>query len=479
MKSKIFTGIVYVIILLCLYPLYFSWKANVIIYTQVQEETPIVLYYTLLNKDKTYTKEKTTDAQGKVKFTISHKNIRSVHVESKAKIKEIIFNGNKKKSLKMDDDFNADTSHLSSRKSFRLIKFIMCCATIIYFSFFLHIKTSFPIKNSDKMMNIELLRCLFCCEVIYQHIAEQLHFFTRSLFSVEFFFLLSGYLFLKTRCYERTLWDIFSRKIKTFLPLTIFGSLTVGCIYEDINGFLGDILFLNSSFLPNSYSNRPLWFLSCMLWVFLFYSFVLKTFNRKTAVFLLTVLTLFGVFCFVRDNEAHWRVGNFVLTGGLCRAMAGIGVGMFVCYFSELSRSYKLKFGIATVLEIIALFGSIGAMHTKSINHFTIFLGFALLLLLFVRKEGVLSSFFDQPIWKTLGRYTFAVYVTHDVFAYRVLAILRDEYSFIMEHAYVSMLLCYVVIFLFAAIAYHVIGTKNIDFACLFLRTDCKEKTYQ
>lgn len=475
MKSKFFAVIISLIVLVCLNPLYLSWKANVTVYTDAGQGVSVILHYTVVDQNRAYTQQKETKAQGKVKFTVSEKNIQSVHIETKAKVKKICFKGRKNELLKLNDDLSFNVSSFSSRRSFGFFKFMMCCATIVYFMAFLRMKSIASPSNLPKMMNMEFLRCFFCCEVVYQHIAEQLHFFTRSLLSVEFFFLLSGYLFFRTHCYERNLWDVFSKKIKAFLPLSLFGSLMVGCVYENLNGFLGDILFLNSSFLPSSYFNMPLWYLSCLLWMFLFYAFVLKTFDRKTAFFLLTILTLFGLFNFARDYDAHWRVGRSVLTGGLCRAMAGIGVGMFICYFSGKAQAHKLKSGVATVLECIALFGSIAAMHSKSIDHIIIFFGFALLIFLFIRKEGVLSCFFEKTVWGFLGKYTFAVYVTHDVFARRILVIMRDKYSFVSEHAVLSALLCYIVIFTVAVIAYHVIGTKKVDYARLFLKPESKE----
>lgn len=476
MKSKFFAVIISLIVLVCLNPLYLSWKANVTVYTDAEERVPVILHYTITDQKDFYTQQKETKAQGEAKFTIPDKNILSFRIETKAKVKEVIFKGIKKKILNVNDNLIFDTTFLSSRPSINLFKFIMCCTTIAYFIFFLRMKSEALASNTSKMMNIEFLRCFFCCEVVYQHIAEQLHFFTRGWLSVEFFFILSGYLFLLTHGYERSLWNLFSKKIKAFLPLALFGSLMVGCVYEDLNGVLGDILFLNSSFLRGAGFNAPLWYLACLLWVSLFYAFVLRTFDRKKAVFLLTSLTLFGVFCFALDGGAHWRVGRSVLTGGLCRAMAGIGVGMFIYYFSGKAQAYKLKSGVATVLECIAFFGSIAAMHTKSIDHIIFFFGFALLIFLFVRKEGGVSRFFEKPVWGFLGKYTFAVYVTHDVFARRILVIMRDKYSFVSEHAVLSALLCYAVIFAVAVIAYHVIGTKKVDYARLFLKPDDKEE---
>ena len=326
------------------------------------------------------------------------------------------------------------------------------------------------------------MRCVFCCEVVYQHIAEHLSLPTRSWLAVEFFFILSGYFFLKTRCSDRNLWDIFSRKIKAFLPLSLFGVLTVGCFYDNVDGLLGDIFFLNSSFLSHTAFNGPLWYLACLLWITLFYALTLKTFDKKTAVFLLTVFTLTGVFAFSRDGGAHWRVGDHLLTGGLTRAAAGMGVGMFLCYFSEKSTACRLKPALATLLEFSVFFGAVAAMHTKSINHVTIFFLFAVLVLLFVRKEGRLSRFFDKPAWGRLGKYTFAVFVTHDVFPRRVLGVLEQAYPVVSAYPAATIPVCFAVVFVFGFIAYQAIGAKRVDFCRLFLtsenaKEDASDKT--
>ena len=55
------------------------------------------------------------------------------------------------------------------------------------------------------------------------------------------------------------------------------------------------------------------------------------------------------------------------------------------------------------------------------------------------------------------------------------LPILRDKYSFVFEHEVLSTILCYIVIFIFAVIAYHVIGTKKVDYVLLFLKPENKK----
>lgn len=484
MKSKFCAVAAALIVLLCLSPLYVSWKAGVTVYSDAAAGVPVILRYTVAGERSARAKTAQTDANGAVFFSVEpffsvrRKNILSLRLETSAKVREIRFKGKTKTILKARDDLTFDTSGLKPRLKFNLYKFIMCVASIGYFLFFL----SLPRQDESgakpsKMLNLEFLRCVFCCEIVYQHIAEQLSLPTRSSLAVEFFFILSGYFFLKTRCFERNLWDIFSRKIKAFLPLSLFGSLTVGCLYKNADGFLGDIFFFNASFLPYTACNAPLWYLACLLWTTLFFALTLQSFEKKTAVFLLTVFTLSGIFAFSRDGANYARVGDHLVTGGLMRAAAGMGVGMFVCCFSEKSKGCRLKPALATLLEFLVFFGAITAMHGFGINHVTIFFLFAALVLLFVRKEGRLSRFFDKPVWARSGKYTFAVFVTHDVFARRVLGSLKQAYPVVLAHPVATMLVSYAVIFAFGFIAYREIGAKRVDFRRLFLtQENAKER---
>ena len=181
MKSKIFTGFIALVILVCFCPLYFAWKADVTVYTNAEQGVPVTLHYTLADKKIIHTQQKKINSQGRKKFIILDKNISSVRIETKAKVKEIVFKGRKRKTLQANENLTFDTTFLSSRPSFNFFKFMMCFAAIAYFMAFFKMKNVASPSNASKMMNIEFLRCFFCCEVVYQHIAEQLHFFYTKL----------------------------------------------------------------------------------------------------------------------------------------------------------------------------------------------------------------------------------------------------------------------------------------------------------
>lgn len=205
MKSK-FCAAAALIVLLCLSPLYAFWKASVTVYTDAAAGVPVILRYTVAGERAARAKTAQTDANGAVFFSVEpffsvrRKNILSLRLETSAKVREIRFKGKSKTILKARDDLTFDTSDLKLRLKFNLYKFIMCAASIGYFLFFL----SLPRQDESgakpsKMLNLEFLRCVFCCEIVYQHIAEQLSLPTRSSLAVEFFFILSGYFFKKNQ----------------------------------------------------------------------------------------------------------------------------------------------------------------------------------------------------------------------------------------------------------------------------------------
>lgn len=215
MKSK-FCAAAALIVLLCLSPLYISWKAGVTVYSDAAAGVPVILRYTVAGERAARAKTAQTDANGAVFFSVEPfffvrcKNILSLRLETSAKVQEIRFKGKTKTILKARDDLTFDTSALKPRLKFNLYKFIMCAASVGYFLFFL----SLPRQDESgakpsKMLNLEFLCCVFCCEIVYRHIAEQLPLPVRSSRAVEFFFILSGYFFLKTRCFERNLRGIF------------------------------------------------------------------------------------------------------------------------------------------------------------------------------------------------------------------------------------------------------------------------------
>lgn len=365
MKSKFCAVAAALIVLLCLSPLYVSWKAGVTVYSDAAAGVPVILRYTVAGERQARAKTAQTDANGAVFFSVEpffsvrRKNILSLRLETSAKVREIRFKGKSKTILKARDDLTFDTSDLKLRLKFNLYKFIMCVASIGYFLFFL----SLPRQDESgakpsKMLNLEFLRCVFCCEIVYQHIAEQLSLPTRSSLAVEFFFILSGYFFLKTRCFERNLWDIFSRKIKAFLPLSLFGSLTVGCLCKNADGFLGDIFFFNASFLPYTACNAPLWYLACLLWTTLFFALTLQSFEKKN-----------GGFSFNRFHiERHFRffqrrrqlcAGRRPSCDGRIDARGGGHGRRYVCmlFFGKI-KGVQIKARVGDVVGIFGVFRS-------------------------------------------------------------------------------------------------------------------------
>ena len=198
MKSKFCAAAAALIVLACLSPLYAFWKASVTVYTDAAAGVPVILHYTLTGERQARAKTAQTDANGAAFFSVRHKNILSLRLERSAKVREIRFKGKTKTILKARDDLTFDTSALKPRLKFNLYKFIMCAASIGYFLFFL----SLPRQDESgakpsKMLNLEFLCCVFCCEIVYRHIAEQLSLPVRSSLAVEFFFILSGYFSLK------------------------------------------------------------------------------------------------------------------------------------------------------------------------------------------------------------------------------------------------------------------------------------------
>lgn len=198
MKSKFYAAAAALIVLACPSPLYMPWKASVTVYTDAAAGVPVILHYTLTGERQARAKTAQTDANGAAFFSVRHKNILSLRLETSAKVREIRFKGKTKTILKARDDLTFDTSALKPRLTFHLFKFVMCVASIGYFLFFLSLPRQAETgAKPSKMLNLEFLCCVFCCEIVYRHIAEQLSLPVRSSLAVEFFFILSGYFSLK------------------------------------------------------------------------------------------------------------------------------------------------------------------------------------------------------------------------------------------------------------------------------------------
>lgn len=143
----------------------------------------------------------------------------------------------------------------------------------------------------------------------------------------------------------------------------------------------------------------------------------------------LVILAILSFFAFVvigqRTTSGHYAVLAFndlpMLTNGMLSGIAGYGLGYFIgfIYKNDLNRTksvgiaWKIVISIVEAIAFISFFWLVAFSKTNNGEYpfiFFVFL-FTVVFILFILKKGYVSKFFDLGISKTLGSWSYAIYI--------------------------------------------------------------------
>ena len=323
----------------------------------------------------------------------------------------------------------------------------------------------------NKLYNVEFIRFFFSAIIIYYHIlnsnimdyiGEQKLYETLAKNStgkllVECFFLLSGYfLFYSFKKHKDITFGRFTySKIGRLWPVLAF-SIIMDIIFNPGKGlytYFFNALFLQAiGFTQNSTGIN--WYVSPLFWAFLFYFGLHKICkNEKRFCFATAVITYFTyslnlIYCsgsFARD------VIFDSLSGGLLRALSGIGLGYLVATvvnsfhengFTERVQStkagkiiFRLVISVGEVAALVAIVLNCFVKEYKSKNEFFIVIMFVLLLVCLTTRCGILSMITNNKVFGFFGKYSYSIYMVQQASFYILQKTLWQNSSFVENHA--------------------------------------------
>lgn len=258
--------------------------------------------------------------------------------------------------------------------------------------------------------------------------------------AVEFFFIVSGYLFARSiykdnRPYDRntigseTL-SFIIHKIKGFFKLWVFGFLLT-YLLKLIIGKIGDPLSLASIsqtvsdfLLLRSYGFKTLnvvtasWYLSAMLLVM----FVLYPIFRKNKdLFSHVIAPLTGIFIlgyiFRQTGNVFSDVDTTLVTNSVLRAFAEISLGVFAYVLADLlsqkrqTKTMGILLSAADVLSILCAFTMMFFM--KSSAQPLLILLFFVFVVISGSGQAFVTDLFSNRVSAYLGKLSLSVYLTH------------------------------------------------------------------
>lgn len=357
----------------------------------------------------------------------------------------------------------------------------------------------------EKIKNIEFLRIIGCIAIMLYHFFNKVHinpeFFNINLYSklsfmtsnankaVDLFFILSGLFFALKLNSDLSLWEFVKKKIIRFYPVLIFLILLSAFIamfgiigwsfYDNImllSGLSGTSLVLDIGKITHL---SQFWYVSSMLWVFVLYFYLLKNYPRKNIDLLIVIITFFSYSLLIHAKKGS--IGGAeqmfypIFNAGMLRAFGGIGVGYLIAQWCKdnCDRIKKISLNIyqtaiVTILEFACVYFIINnlvlhRLHYK--NQFIFIIVFALTIVLFIARKGVISRLLENNIFPYLAKYTYSIFMVH-VLIYHILAgsIWKYHPELVFQYPVLNIICTIFIILISGILIYHFIEKLFIKY---------------
>lgn len=284
---------------------------------------------------------------------------------------------------------------------------------------------------------IDLLKLIMSLIVVIYHISVNLDGFSvfkRGLLAVDFFFIVSGYLLMRSihksektdSVYQDNIKFIF-KKYKSFFPFVFVGFIT--CLsyriiidkipLHTIMNSIFSLFLLQMSGLPMSKINNQTWYLSVMLIsMFILYPIIRKKKDKYLNWYCpLIVIMGFGLFTKVFNNFNNLRNYKIFMYSGFLRGFLEINLGCLVYNISEKIKNLKFTKFQKVAFTIMELFGygfTFFIMNTIN-TKLDIFIALILAnsILISFSRVSYLNKITDKINLKHMDKFSLSIYCNH------------------------------------------------------------------
>lgn len=295
------------------------------------------------------------------------------------------------------------------------------------------------VKNTNRNNEIEFFRFLFICSIAIMHFSNSYFkstpYFSGAYIGTEFFFLVSGYMIMKSAhtknisSYTFTLFrakKLYPHYITAFLFLFISSMIVNGNgLIQWLKGFLGyifELLFLHASGLKSfGLLNYPTWYLSSLL-IAGFFVYALIRFNEKLYLTIIAPLAVLATYSFFSANVGHldvWGGSQFLgLSDALTRGFAAMSLGALSYTLSNylsnkdisLAKPVRISLSFIEFFLFVGVIG--GAMFSANTQYdfYYVLMLFAGITLAFSNLTYT-SQLFSSQIFAFLGKISYPMYV--------------------------------------------------------------------
>lgn len=291
--------------------------------------------------------------------------------------------------------------------------------------------------KNNRNKTIDFLKLALSIIVLIYHITiniDGMNLFPRGLLAVDFFFIVSGYLFYNSvikkddkeeSIYKQNISFIW-KKLKLFYPLVFVGTLEclIARIIIDnikIHTILNSIFtfsLVHMSGLPLSKINNVTWYISVMLMtMFIMFPIIKKNKDKYINYICPIILILgFGLFNKYFHNFNELLDYNFVYNGFL-RGFLEINLGCLACHISSWIKNKeftKLAKILATITEVLGyiFFGLMMCTTNEKIDLFLV-LVITVAIIISFSKLSYTEHIFSKLSFKNMDKLSLSIYCNH------------------------------------------------------------------
>ncbi|CNI43316.1 Acyltransferase family [Yersinia frederiksenii] len=246
---------------------------------------------------------------------------------------------------------------------------------------------------------IDPVRVVLAVIIVILH--TNFHYIPQGYLAVELFFIISGFLIASRKKANSGVLPRFLKTTSSIYPSYLASIiLTIAVSPQNLNDIILAISLLQAVGLNDTVINSPTWFLTCYLWVGLFYSFLHTYFSDKNLYAFSTCAAILGYACLFSLTPAHGLNYTTETTIGflppsIIRAVAGIGLGITLYAFYQYLPKINLKKSVVSISEIliVSLCVYLSVRRPISVEMDTSFLPLGFILVYFlVAQNGIIST---------------------------------------------------------------------------------------
>ena len=337
-----------------------------------------------------------------------------------------------------------------------------------------------PVTNKKRLFNIEFLRIVFTLCILYRHFFVYLGYNSNAWLAVEFFFCLSGFMFLYSWREEETLSGFLYKKFIRFMPLTVFGvflcsycqTFELGKSFKALKHPLGlaDFFMLNGNgLIRDSAIDPPAWYISVMILLLTVLFLAMKSYEKNKVVFVVFIVSYLSFLTLRKYGYAP--AGGYggktdLIPLRVYRGLACVGLGFLGAVFVEKTKFVKNKTLITffEVVSLTAIFYFMFKTKTYPTLTFLMCLADTSVICLFAHNGGFLSMFLNKPFWGKVSKYMLSLYLTHYAFVFLMLNLFQKYNISGGKNQWYVGLLCLLSSFIIAVLAHHLIEKPVCDF---------------